>query len=67
MTKIQMKYKTIIPSASDVKEARIALGFSAKEAASIVYRTTRNWQQWESGERKMDPALWELFNLKTRK
>jgi DNA-binding transcriptional regulator YiaG len=34
------------------------------QAAELLYRSERNWQQWESGERRMDPALWELFRIK---
>jgi hypothetical protein len=36
----------------------------AKKRVSAIYRTERNWQQWEGGERRMDAALWELFRLK---
>lgn len=34
---------------------------AAQEAcAEIVCVTSRNWQQWESGARKMHPGLWKL-------
>lgn len=52
------------PVPAEIKAAREAAGLSQLDAASLVYRTSRNWQQWELGERRMDPALWELFRLK---
>ncbi|WP_292931423.1 helix-turn-helix domain-containing protein [Noviherbaspirillum sp.] len=44
---------------------REAAGLTQGQAAALIYRTARNWQQWEGGERRMDPALWELFRLKS--
>ena len=52
------------PSQKDIKAIREDFGLSQTAAAGLVYRTVRNWQQWELGERKMDPALWELFLFK---
>ncbi|MCF7697057.1 helix-turn-helix domain-containing protein [Mycetohabitans sp. B2] len=52
------------PMPADIKAIRVAAGLSQSEAAFKVYRTARNWQQWEAGDRRMDPALWELFKLK---
>jgi hypothetical protein len=40
------------------------VGLSQAEAGALLYRSGRNWQQWELGERQMDPALWELFRIK---
>lgn len=53
------------PSPSDIRVAREAAGLTQGQAAELIYRTVRNWQQWEGGERRMDPALWELFHLKS--
>jgi DNA-binding transcriptional regulator YiaG len=52
------------PAPEDIRAAREAAGLSQTAAAALLYRGLRNWQQWESGERRMDPALWELFGLK---
>lgn len=52
------------PSTKTVLEARQAAGLTQTEAAAVVYRTLRNWQQWEAGDRQMDAALFELFCLK---
>lgn len=34
-------------------------------AAAMIYAGTRTWQQWEAGDRRMHPGLFELFLLKT--
>jgi DNA-binding transcriptional regulator YiaG len=52
------------PTPEEIKAAREAAGLSQSAAGALVYRSLRNWQQWEGGERRMDPALWELFRLK---
>lgn len=52
------------PSPGDIRAARCRASMTQSEAAELIYRTVRNWQQWEGGERQMDPALWELFGLK---
>ena len=53
------------PTAQALRDAREAAGLSQAQAAALLYRSLRNWQQWELGERRIDPALWELFMLKT--
>lgn len=52
------------PTPELIRKTREDCGLSTGQAAEVVYRTARNWQQWEAGERAMDPALWELFRLK---
>jgi len=34
-------------------------------AGALVYHARRAWQDWERGERAMDPAVFELFQIKT--
>jgi len=34
------------------------------EAAQAVRGTMRAWQEWEAGNRRMHPGLWELFRIK---
>lgn len=61
------------PSPADIKSAREKiqerLGLGITEAkqwcAALIYKGLRTWQQWENGDRKMDPAFWELFLIKT--
>lgn len=60
----KMQTGPVIPSPAEIRRTRELAGLSQATAANLIYRTLRNWQQWEGGERKMDPALWELFRLK---
>jgi len=55
------------PTPEEVRAARKALGITQTAAARVIYCTLRGWQGWEAGERRMHPALWELFNIKTKK
>jgi DNA-binding XRE family transcriptional regulator len=54
-----------IPKAVEIKHLRIFYGFTQREAAHAVHVTSRTWQWWESGDRKMPVGLWELFVIKT--
>lgn len=49
----------------EIKSARLTAGLSQTAAAELVHTTCRVWQQWEAGDRRMHPAFWELFLLKT--
>ena len=53
------------PTPQAIRDKRGDLNMTQTEAAKIVYSSLRAWQQWESGERRMHPALWELFVIKT--
>lgn len=55
------------PAPADIKAAREAAGLTQSAAAALLYKTERAWQWWEAGDRRMDPALWELFLLKARR
>jgi DNA (cytosine-5)-methyltransferase 1 len=48
-----------------VRAARAAAGHTQSEAAALIYRTRRAWQDWESGARNVDPAAFELYLIKT--
>lgn len=52
------------PSATEIALIRSATGLTQREAAALVYTTMRSWRAWEAGERKMHPAIWELFRIK---
>ena len=49
-----------------VKEAREAKGLTQTDAAHLIYSTQRAWQMWESGDRRMHPAFWELWQIKAQ-
>ncbi len=50
----------------ELKQLREQLGLTQLQAASLVHSSVRAWQQWESGERQMHPAIRELFIIKTK-
>lgn len=60
------------PPPEDIKSARESIqkaksiGITAAQdwCAEQVHTTRRVWQQWESGDRGMHPAFWELFRIK---
>lgn len=53
------------PTPEEIKSARERAGLTQTQAAYLVHGTMRAWQEWEAGNRKMHPGLWELFNIKT--
>ena len=53
------------PTPADVKSARAAVGLTQTQAATLIYKKLLAWQRYESGERAMDYALYELFLIKT--
>lgn len=55
----------IIPTADEIKAARSAALLTQTEAGLLVHTTCRTWQQWEAGDRRMHPAFWELFRIKS--
>ena len=52
------------PTPLEIRVKRLELDLTQTEAAKIVYSSLRAWQQWENGERRMHPGLWELFVIK---
>ena len=52
------------PSPAAIQAARLAAKLSRSEAAGLVVSSVRSWEKWESGERRMHPAIWELFQIK---
>lgn len=60
------------PTPAEVRAARESAGLTQTAAAELIYTTCRTWQQWEAGEgtaghRRMHPAFWELFKIKSAK
>lgn len=52
------------PTPEQVLAARKAAGLTQSQAAELVHATRRAWQLWESGDRRMHPAFFELFEHK---
>ena len=58
--------ETTISAPEEIKAARKKAGLTQKKAGAVVHSPSyRAWQDWESGVRKMHPAIFELFLLKT--
>ena len=53
------------PTPAEILSARTQAGHSQTKAAETIYKKLRTWQQWEAGDRVMDPALFELYQIKT--
>lgn len=53
------------PLPGAIRAARAAAGLTQTAAGALVYSSLGAWQQWKAGLRRMHPALWELFNIKT--
>ena len=53
------------PLPSDIRAARKASKLTQTAAGQLCHRSLRGWQDAESGLRKLDPAAWELFLLRT--
>ena len=53
------------PTPGQIKQARMDTGQTQQQAAAMVYVDGRAWRRWESGDRQMDLAHWELYRIKT--
>lgn len=53
------------PTPEAIRAAREGLGLTQTQAGAVVYAGLRAWQEWEAGARRMHPAIWELFRIKT--
>jgi DNA (cytosine-5)-methyltransferase 1 len=52
------------PDPAEIRAARKAAGLNQTQAAQLIHGTLRAWQEWEAGNRRMHPGLWELFQRK---
>ncbi len=55
------------PTPELIKQVRREAGLTATQAAALVHRSVRAWNQYEQGVRAMDAAAWELFNIKIQR
>ena len=53
------------PTPEQIKLSRKISGLTQTQAAALIYKKLLAWQRYESGDRAMDYALYELFLLKT--
>ena len=53
------------PTPAEIRAARKAAGHTQQAAAAVIYKQPLAWARYELGTREMDPALFELYQLKT--
>lgn len=53
------------PTPYQIGEARVLAGLTQTEAGALLHVDGRQWRKWENGERRMHPAFWELFTIKS--
>ena len=53
-----------IPDPAEIRTVREAYGLTQTAAGALVHTSCRSWQKWEAGDRRMHPAMWELFRIK---
>ncbi len=54
------------PTPEQVAKARERMKMTQAEAAALIYKQWRAWDRYEKGLRKMDPAYWELWQIKAK-
>lgn len=57
------------PTPDEIVAGRKARGLTQTQAAAVLGKPLRTWQKWEApaggkNHRSMDPAYWELFQIK---
>ena len=53
------------PTKEEIMAAREQAGLNMSQAAALIYCSRGTWVRWESGERRMHPAMYELFMIKS--
>ena len=53
------------PTPEQIKKSRLNAGLTQAQAAAVIYKQILAWQRYESGDRVMDAAYYELFLIKT--
>lgn len=53
------------PTPDQIRAARLATGLTQAQAGELIMCSTRAWERWEQGARKMHPAFFDYFLLIT--
>lgn len=59
-----MAHKDNTPAPYEIRRARESAGLNIAQAAALIWCNRASWLRWESGERRMHPAFFELFRIK---
>ena len=51
------------PTPDQIRAARAAANLTQQQAGELVHTDGRTWRRWESGDRGINLAVWELFLL----
>lgn len=54
------------PSAVHIQKAREAADLTPAQAGALIYERASRWRAFETGDARMHPAAWELWNIKRR-
>jgi DNA-binding transcriptional regulator YiaG len=52
------------PSAEEITALRASSGLTQAGIARLLHTSAGVFRQWESGNRRMHPAMWELLRIK---
>lgn len=53
------------PDPAEIQAARANAGLTQSAAGEIIFGSLRAWQDYEAGKRKMHPAIWWFFLIRT--
>lgn len=52
------------PTPNEIRALREKYNITRQDAGKLIYMNGRAFEKWETGARKMHPALFELLKLK---
>jgi DNA (cytosine-5)-methyltransferase 1 len=52
------------PTKEQICALRETAGLTQTQAGELIHGTLRAWQDYEGGQRRLHPGLWELFQIK---
>ena len=55
------------PTKEEVEKARLRNKHSVPQAAKLINSSVSAWYRWESGDRTMPAAKWQLYLLLAKK
>jgi putative transcriptional regulator len=55
---------SVAPKPDVIEKLRKTVQLRQEDAAWLLHRSVRAWEEWEGGRRIMPPALWECFSIK---
>lgn len=61
----ELQFGSVSPE--KIKEVRLGSGLTQTQAAEMIHRKLRTWQEYEAGDREIDLAVWELFLIKSNR